>query len=82
MARKPQTPSKPDTEKAASRSPSPTEAQELRKRIERLEERLDESILGDDGLAELDHGIDKTQSADPLRKAVERSNARRGSRKA
>ncbi|MEQ1941412.1 hypothetical protein ABMA32_03205 [Mesorhizobium sp. VNQ89] len=82
MARKPETPSKPDTEKAAGKSPSPSETQELRERIERLEERLDESILGDDGLAELDHGIDKTQSADPLRKAVQRSNVKRGSRKA
>ncbi len=82
MARKPRTPNKPDTEKAASQSPSRSKAQELRERIERLEERLDESILGDDGLAELDHGIDKSQSGDPLRKAVSRSNIKRGSRKA
>jgi len=62
--------------------PQATETDELRERIERLEERLDHSILGDDGMAELDRGIDKSASADPLRKAVQRSNLKRGSRKA
>ncbi len=38
---------------------------ELRKRIERLEERLANSILGEDGLEELDKGIDKSPSGDP-----------------
>ncbi len=58
------------------------EASELRKRIERLEERLDASIAGDDGLAELDKGIDKSPSGNPLERAVRRSNIKRGSRKA
>jgi hypothetical protein len=58
-------------------------AAELEQRIARLEERLDHSILGDDGLAQLDKkGIDDSASGDALRKAVRRSNARRGSRKA
>jgi len=69
MARKPT----PD-----QRPPQTTETDELRERIERLEERLDHRILGDDGMAELDSGIDKSASADPLRKAVERSNVKRG----
>jgi hypothetical protein len=67
-------------------SAADVEAKELRKRIERLEERMDESILGDDGLAQiapgLDSGIDKSASGDALQKAVRRSNAGRGSRKA
>ena len=54
----------------------------LEKRIERLEQRLDESILGDDGLAAVEQGVDRDPSGDPLRRAVRRSNVKRGSRKA
>lgn len=80
-AKKPTAAATPAKQKALS-----PEAAELRQRIERLEERLDASILGDDGLAEidagLDKGIDKTPSGDPLERAVRRSNVKRGSRKA
>ena len=60
---------------------------ELEERIERLEERLEESILGDDGLAALDQGTDRRgtdrkPSGDTPKRAVGRSNAERGSRKA
>lgn len=67
---------------AAEQTRREVEAKELRKRIERLEERIEESFLGDDGAAQLDPGIDKTPSGDALQKAVRRSNVRRGSRKA
>ncbi len=64
-------------------TPSATESEthELRERIERLEQRLEESILGDDGLAAVE-GIDRRASGDPLKRAVRRSNVKRGSRKA
>ena len=63
---------------------------ELEERIERLEERLEESILGDDGLAALDQGTDRQgrrgsdrkPSGDTPKRAVGRSNVERGSRKA
>ena len=60
---------------------------ELEERIERLEERLEESILGDDGLAALDQGTgrqgtDREPSGAPLKRAVRRRNVERGSRKA
>ena len=65
---------------------------ELEERIERLEERLEESILGDDGLAALDQstgrqdtvrqGTDRKPSGDTPKRAVGRSNVERGSRKA
>ena len=65
---------------------------ELEERIERLEERLEESILGDDGLAALDQGTgrqrtdrqgtDRTPPGDTPKRAVGRSNVERGSRKA
>lgn len=65
---------------------------QLEGRIERLEERLEESILGDDGLASLDQGVDRQgtnrqgmdpePSGDTLDRAVRRSNVKRGSRKA
>ena len=65
---------------------------ELDERIERLEERLDESILGDDGLAAVDQGtdrqgvdrqgMDRQQSGDTMKRAARRSNVERGSRKA
>jgi hypothetical protein len=70
------------TESRPSPPAADVEAKELRKRIERLEERMDESILGDDGLAQRDPGIDKSASGDALQKAVRRSNVGRGSRKA
>jgi hypothetical protein len=53
----------------------------LEQRIERLEQRLEESILGDDGLAAVE-GVDRRVSGDPLKRAVRRSNIKRGSRKA
>lgn len=55
---------------------------QLEKRIERLEQRLEESILGDDGLAAVENSVDREPSGDPLKRAVRRSNVRRGSRKA
>ena len=61
---------------------SPTDDDQLEKRIERLEQRIDESILGDDGLAAVEQGIDRSPSGDPLKRAVTRSNVKRGSRKA
>jgi hypothetical protein len=61
---------------------SPADDDQLEKRIERLEQRLDESILGDDGLAAVEQGVDRDPSGDPLRRAVRRSNVKRGSRKA
>ena len=59
-----------------------TDPGDIEGRIERLEQRMDESILGDDGLAALDQGIDKNPSGDALQRAVRRSNIKRGSRKA
>lgn len=82
MTRKP-TPDTDPLQTPASGAPAaPPDADELRKRIERLEDRLDHSILGDDGAAELDKGIDKAASGDSLQRAVRRSNVKRGSRKA
>ncbi len=80
MIRKTDTPITPrkSSEVPTAQGRSGSETEELRHRIERLEERLDASILGDDGLAELDQGIDKSPAGDALRKAVRRSNARRG----
>lgn len=61
---------------------SPADDDHLEKRIERLEQRLEESILGDDGLAAVENGIDRSGSGDTLKRAVRRSNIKRGSRKA
>jgi hypothetical protein len=61
---------------------APTDQDQLEKRIERLEQRLDESILGDDGLAAVEQGVDRNPSGDTLQRAVRRSNVKRGSRKA
>jgi hypothetical protein len=61
---------------------SPSDDDQLEKRIERLEQRLDESILGDDGLAAVEQGVDRDPSGDPLRRAGRRSNVKRRSRKA
>jgi hypothetical protein len=55
---------------------------DLADRIERLEQRIDESILGDDGIAAVEDGVDREPSGDALRRAVRRSNVKRGSRKA
>jgi len=82
MTSKPAPETAPAQPSAAGTPIAPPDADELRKRIERLEERLDHSILGDDGVAELDKGIDKADSGDPLQRAVRRSNVKRGSRKA
>ena len=68
--------SKPIVEKSV------TGEDQLEKRIERLEQRLEESILGDDGLAAVEKSVDREPSGDPLKRAVRRSNVRRGSRKA
>lgn len=70
---------KPPHDRSAGKKPTESE---LEDRIERLEERLEESILGDDGLAPIDQGIDREQSGDMLKRAVRRSNIKRGSRKA
>ncbi|MCX7304941.1 MAG: hypothetical protein NTV73_11500 [Hyphomicrobiales bacterium] len=70
---------KPTAEQLTQPAP---ETDDLMERIERLEQRLDHSILGDDGVAELDKGIDKSGAGDPLQRAVQRSNVKRGSRKA
>ena len=60
---------------------SPPDDGQLEKRIERLEQRIEQSILGDDGLAAVE-GVDRGASGDPLKRAVTRSNVKRGSRKA
>ncbi len=80
MSRKKSSPSMPRP--APDNPKGDKQAGELEQRIARLEERLDHSLLGDDGLALLDKGIDTSASGDALHKAVRRSNARRGSRKA
>ena len=69
----------PPSEKAAPKREAGTA--ELAERIERLEQRLDESILGDDGLAKAVRGVDPKPSGDTLQRAVRRSNIKRGSRK-
>lgn len=57
---------------ALARRRQQIESDELRQRMERLEERLDDSFLGDDGLAEfdqsLDPGSDKNPSTNPSSK--------------
>lgn len=75
-------PGSTDLRSVDKRPGKPVDTSELERRVERLEERIEASILGEDGLAELDKGIDKTPSGNPLEKAVRRSNIRRGSRKA
>jgi hypothetical protein len=57
---------------------------QLEKRIERLEDRLEESVRGNDGLAiaRTDRGLDNSETEDALQRAVSRSNIKRGSRKA
>ncbi len=56
----------------------------LEKRIERLEQRLEESVRGNDGLgiSRTDRGLDGSETEDALKRAVDRSNIKRGSRKA
>jgi hypothetical protein len=60
----------------------PTYDDQLEKRIERLEQRLEESLIDDDGLAAAGSGLDRSESGDALERAVSRSNRKRGSRKA
>jgi len=55
-----------------------TGADQLESRIERLEQRLEESILGDDGLAAVETNIDREPSGDVLKRAVRRANTKRG----
>lgn len=57
---------------------------QLEKRIERLEEKLEESVRGNEGLALVsdDRGIEGSETGDALKRAVTRSNIKRGSRKA
>ena len=51
---------------------------ELEARIERLEKRLDESVLGNDGLAvAADSGVDRSETGDALQRAVSRSKDKR-----
>jgi len=80
MVRKTQ-PDNAKTQPATKAAKPEREAGELRERIERLEQRLEESILADDGLAAVEKGVDPNPSGDALQRAVRRSNARRGSRK-
>ena len=56
----------------------------LEKRVERLERRLEESVRGNDGLgiSRTDRGLDDSETEDALKRAVVRSNIKRGSRKA
>lgn len=56
----------------------------LEKRVERLERRLEESVRGNDGLgiSRTDRGLDGSETEDALKRAVVRSNIKRGSRKA
>ena len=56
----------------------------LEKRIERLEQRLEESVRGNDGLgiSRTGRGLDDSETDDALKRAVQRSNIKRGSRKA
>lgn len=56
----------------------------LEKRIERLERRLEDSVRGNDGLgiSRTDRGLDDSETEDALKRAVVRSNIKRGSRKA
>ena len=67
--------------KAAKPDPE-AESGELKERIERLEQRFDESILGDDGLAAVEQGVDRNPSGDSRQRVVRRSNVKRDSRKA
>lgn len=72
-------------ETAQPAKPKPgASAEDLEKRIERLEHILDASIVGDDGLALVGtgHTLDSSEAQDPLQRAVERSNRKRGGRKA
>jgi hypothetical protein len=57
---------------------------QLEKRIERLEERLEESVRGNEGLALVrdERRIDGSETQEALKRAVRRSNIKRGSRKA
>jgi hypothetical protein len=56
----------------------------LEKRVERLERRLEESVRGNDGpgISRADRGLDGSETEDALKRAVVRSNIKRGSRKA
>ena len=69
---------KPAVDQAAS------DENALEKRIERLERRLEESVRGNDGLgvSRTDRGLDGSKTEDALKRAVVRSNIKRGSRKA
>jgi hypothetical protein len=55
----------------------------MEKRIERLERRLEESVRGNEGLgvSRADRGLEGSETEDALKRAVERSNIKRGSRK-
>ncbi|MBA3448344.1 MAG: hypothetical protein H0T56_12190 [Pseudaminobacter sp.] len=52
----------------------------LEKRIERLEQRMEESVRGNDGLAvsRTDRGLDGSETEDALKRAVSRSQSKRG----
>ena len=67
----------PDSKPAGSQDKSSPEA--LEERIERLEKRLDETIDGEGAtIANTTRtAIDKTESGDPLRRAVDRARDRR-----
>lgn len=83
MARKTK-PANATTETASNAAKLKLEAEtrDLRQRMERLEQRLEKSIFGDDELASIEQGVDRNPSGDTLQRAVRRSNIKRGSRKA
>ena len=55
----------------------------LEKRIERLERRLEESVRGNDGqgISRTGRGLGGSETEDALKRAVDRSNIKRGNRK-
>ena len=78
---KPPFPKKQTAKAAGPATPGPDGAAEraLEERIERLEKRLDETMPPGDGPFPARNGeaIDDSEVADPLRRAVDRSNHKR-----
>ncbi len=65
--------------KPAASNPATDKTAEIEERIERLEKRLDETIVEKEGDEDRHHRpkLDQSDVADPLRRSVERVNDRR-----
>lgn len=73
--------STPQAPAKAEQTKPDVDASEIMQRIERLEQRLEDSILGDDGLAAVKQDVERDLTDDPLRRAADKPNVRQTGRK-